>query len=412
MSERLREPNLPQTPAGEEDTHVGPDGFLPQVARTGGEVKKPTAEPIPAGPEFSPRDGDPDEKDGARLPQIPDQAAVAPPDLQDWEDTTLHHRVDEAEMMIHTQRSLLGMTGIFGHSLAGLVFIFIAGLLGFYLFNQVVLAIASIQAMPRVPQMISWGVFALLSILVGYGIIRFATMYIKLRRNRQLQLRGLDELQERIQIRWLVNTKTNQARTQLVQYLNEYPVRNVKDRQALEKLGFAAPDFQKMVSSRDDLLNPDRWSDPKQWFGSFQGDFQTTLDRIADQRIAYWARRAWVVSAASPNALVDTAAIMYFNFAMASDLCRIYHLRAGRLETMVLLSRVFFNSYLAGQLQGMEDMAADQITQLVQPHLPVTEVLLGKVFGKIGAKAGTATVNYLLIHRLGKHMKNLLRPLA
>ena len=114
----------------------------------------------------------------------------------------------------------------------------------------------------------------------------------------------------------------------------------------------------------------------------------------------------------SPNALADTGLTLYFSFAMLADLCTIYNLRAGRLGTMVLLSRVFFNSYLAGQLNEMEGWTADQIQHLVEPHLPASELVLGKLFSKIGAKASAGAVNYLLLSRLGKYGCRMLRPVS
>jgi hypothetical protein len=93
-------------------------------------------------------------------------------------------------------------------------------------------------------------------------------------------------------------------------------------------------------------------------------------------------------------------------------LCTIYNLRAGRLGTMVLLTRVFFNSYLAGQLNELESGVSDGIQQLVEPHLPASELVLGKVFSKIGAKASAGAVNYLLLTRLGKYGCRMLRPIT
>jgi len=103
---------------------------------------------------------------------------------------------------------------------------------------------------------------------------------------------------------------------------------------------------------------------------------------------------------------------LYMSFTMLADLCQIYNLRAGRLGTAVILTRVFFNSYLAGQMQDMESMTSDQIQNLVAPHFPASELLLAKVVGKVGAKAGTGTFNYFLLSRLGKYSCRMLRPVT
>jgi putative membrane protein len=133
---------------------------------------------------------------------------------------------------------------------------------------------------------------------------------------------------------------------------------------------------------------------------------------LAHARIRYWSKRAAFATAVSPNSLADTGLTMYFSFAMISDLCTIYNLRAGNLGTMVILSRVFLNSYAAGQINEFEGVASDQLQQLVEPHIPTSEVLLGKIFSKVGAKASAGAINYLLISRLGKYTLRLLRPVA
>jgi hypothetical protein len=95
---------------------------------------------------------------------------------------------------------------------------------------------------------------------------------------------------------------------------------------------------------------------------------------------------------------------------MVGDLCRIYHLRASRLATGVILVRVFTNSYLSGQFNEAEGWTADQISQLVEPHLPTSEIALGKIFGRLGAKASQGAINYLLLSRLGKYTMKTLQP--
>jgi hypothetical protein len=103
---------------------------------------------------------------------------------------------------------------------------------------------------------------------------------------------------------------------------------------------------------------------------------------------------------------------LYFSFTLLADLCQIYNLRAGRLGTAVLLARVFFNAYLAGQIQEMEHMTAEQIQNLVAPHIPTSELLLAKVLGKVGAKASAGVINYFLLSRLGKYASRMLRPVT
>ena len=70
------------------------------------------------------------------------------------------------------------------------------------------------------------------------------------------------------------------------------------------------------------------------------------------------------MTAVAPNAVVDSGATLFYTFSMLTDLCQVYNLRAGRTGTAVLLGRVFFNAYLAGQGTEWEKLAEDQYDQL------------------------------------------------
>ena len=102
---------------------------------------------------------------------------------------------------------------------------------------------------------------------------------------------------------------------------------------------------------------------------------------------------------------------------MLSDLCRVYNLRAGRAGTAVLLGRVFFNAYLAGQGTEWEKLAEDQYDQLFAEAMNVVGVgvssnMVGKLLGKVGAKATTGYLNRILLIRLGRYSSRLLRPVT
>ena len=99
-------------------------------------------------------------------------------------------------------------------------------------------------------------------------------------------------------------------------------------------------------------------------------------------------------------------------YAVAED-----NLRAGRTGTAVLMGRVFFNAYLAGQGTEWEKLAEDQYDQLFAEAMNVVGVgvssnVVGKLLGKVGAKATTGYLNRILLVRLGRYATRLLRPVA
>jgi uncharacterized membrane protein YcjF (UPF0283 family) len=51
----------------------------------------------------------------------------------------------------------------------------------------------------------------------------------------------------------------------------------------------------------------------------------------------------FVFTAASPRGSLDTLAVLMVSYRRIGDLCGIYHVRAGRWETALILSRVLVN---------------------------------------------------------------------
>jgi putative membrane protein len=360
---------------------------------------------------FEPRPGDIDDGE-ARLRQAPTTLAAPKPGDVPRELTPLDEELRRAAELMASEPTVFGLPSILGHPLVGLVMLAAGGLLGLFMFNQVASAVTAVNTLPESIRWAGWGFFGLLTLAVAYALLRLTILYIRLRRNKQLRLKGLEELEKRTHLRWLINAKRHEAYTQLEAYVREYPAETDRERKRLAGVGLAGEDLYALTQARQKLLDRDRWSDSATWFDGFRDSFQSKLDEAAARRVSYWARRTAFATAVSPNALADTGLSLYFSFALLADLCTIYNLRAGRLGTMVILTRVFFNSYLAGQLNEMEGWTADQIQQLVEPHLPTSELVLGKVFSKLGAKASAGAVNYLLLSRLGKYGCRMLRPVS
>ena len=200
-------------------------------------------------------------------------------------------------------------------------------------------------------------------------------------------------------------------------YLRTFPMNTEKERKTLRGIGLDDEAQARMAVVRTELLDPDRFASTEQWFARFRDGFQSELDVAAEKRIKYWASRIWVVTAVAPNAVVDSGATLFYTFSLLTDLCQVYNLRAGRTGTAVLLGRVFFNAYLAGQGTEWEKIAEDQYDQLFHEAMNVVGVgvssnMIGKLLGKIGAKATTGYLNRVLLIRLGRYSSRLLRPVT
>jgi hypothetical protein len=316
----------------------------------------------------------------------------------------------EAEELLACTPTMFGLPAVLAHPLTGAALLVISCVLGLFVFSQATSTLAHLETLPEYLRYPGWAALALLTLAVVYAGLRLAVFYFRLRRNIPVSLRGLAELSRRTRLRWLARTKTLEARQQLEEYMRTFPLDTPRDVKALKHLGLTDERQTRLRTAREGLLDTNRLSVSGEWFDRFGTAFQRQLDEMASERVSYWATRTAVVTALSPNTLADTLATSYFSFRMLADLCRIYNLRAGRIGTMVLLTRVFFNAYLAGQINEMQGMTEQAIESLYGPTGPLYEMAAVKVVGKVTTSAAAGALNYFLLSRLGRYSCSLLQP--
>lgn len=364
----------------------------------------------------------PGETELGRPPQVPaDLSPLSPEDLAKLkllDEEQAARDLAEAEVLLASDPTGLGWLGWFGTPLVFAALLGMAGVFGIVFFNQAAGLIRELNAIESVAwRYVGFGGLALFGFCVLYAFFRFLFIYFRMSANRQLRIKGIEELSKRTRLRWLAAAKTAEARGQIESYLKTFPMTGEKERRTLRGIGITDEAQARLAVVRTELLDPDKFASTEQWFERFRVAFQSELDAAAEARIKYWGSRIWVVTAVAPNAMVDSGATLFYTFSMLTDLCQIYNLRAGRTGTAVLLSRVFFNAYLAGQSTEWEKLAEDQYDQLFGEAMNVVGVgmssnVVGKLLGKVGAKATTGYLNRLLLIRLGRYSARLLRPVA
>ncbi len=363
----------------------------------------------------------PGETELGRPPQVPiDLAPLSPEDvakLKALDEEQAAKDLAEAELLLASDPTGLGWLGWFGTPLVFAFLLGTAGVFGIFFFNQTFTLVATLRQQPEWAQYVGFIGLGLFAFCVLFAFFRFLFIYFRMRENRQLRIKGIEELSKRTRLRWLAAAKSAEAREQVEAYLKTFPMSTEKERKLLRSLGINDEMMTRLAAVRVELLDHDKFSSTQQWFERFRVGFQSELDAAAESRIRYWGSRIWVVTAVAPNAVVDSGATLFYTFSMLSDLCQIYNLRAGRTGTAVLLSRVFFNAYLAGQGTEWEKIAEDQYDQLFGEAMNVVGMgvssnVVGKMLGKIGAKATTGYLNRVLLIRLGRYSARLLRPVA
>lgn len=322
-----------------------------------------------------------------------------------------------ADGLVESDPTGLSWLGWFASPLAYALAFGTIGVFGVFAFNQSLQLIDTLAHQPVWAQWVGYtglGVFAA-CILIAIG--RLFVLYLRLRENRQLRVKGLRELNNRSDLRALAVQKSAEARQRIERYMNEFPLGTERERRALAKLGLSDEAQQRLADVRAALCDRDKFGTTDQWFAKFRDEFQSVIDAAAEARVRYWSNRAWVVTAVAPNALIDSGATLFYTFSMLADLCTLYNLRAGRAGTAVLMGRTMLNAYVAGQGPEWEKIAEEQYNEMFQAALHsvgigISANVVGKVVGKVGAKVTTGYLNGLLMSRLGKYAARLLRPVT
>lgn len=349
---------------------------------------------------------------GVPLAEAAEVRVLSESELAELQDAEERLAMDEARRTLaQLDRQYRGFqlpTFLRGPLVAGIAAI--TGLFGLMLISQITVTIGQVNQLPLWWQIPIYLGLAACAALVLYSLIRLLGLLVRLRANRRIVLGALRELQERRNIHAirLARHHLEEAQSRVKKYLREYPLEDSHEPQ-LQTAGLTMEDIVGLRRERTRLLDPERDPGPEPWLDDFRASFQSVLDRAAGRKVAAASRHVGLLTAAAPNSLFDIGIALYSGFGMVGDLCVLYHLRASRFETTVILGRVIVNAYIAGNLQALTDSGG----QLVAEQLKGTVGnLLAKTVGFVAARAAEGTANGFMIHRLGQATRKLLQPVS
>lgn len=279
------------------------------------------------------------------------------------------------------------------------ILVFAGAMLVLLVLNQ---SIAFIDHLAQSPAWVQWvGLSALIGALgaiIG-SLWSLATRYLHLKQTPALWL-------NRQQLRELVRTDTSEAKLRLEKFLREFPIDRDPPRK-WKRLGYTIESLQSLADARADLLNP-RHGHTHKWLDELNDSFLARLDSVAQQRVAHYAKRVGIKTALSPKGFLDSTIVVVNSYLLLTDLCDLYNVRAGRMGTLRLLTRIGFNTAIAGNLDQPTEMLEQELRDSVQDW---TATLTAQAIGTIVAKFAEGGTNALLIYRLGKAAMRELRPL-
>lgn len=373
---------------------------------------KPGArEPVP-----QPGDGRREHDPGLGIPDPSPEAARA----LTAEETEAYRREHEEQLQAEYRRRLREVErAMSGFRLPaplkaalGSILLAAAALLGLLIVTQSVSFANELLSLPPAARYTAAGAMLVLVLILLYFIGRMLGLYVRLKRNRQINLRAVRVVAERRQMQAAAEQRKGEARKMLRDYLRTHPL-GKKDNAVWLAMGFTPEEMESLTTVRQRLLDESAGISTDQWLDEFESHFQSVLDRRAAGRVQAMAVRAGVGTATAPNAMIDQIIVTYTLTALVGDLMRIYNLRPAFGQTAVLLSQGIIQIYVSGQLETATEAAADSLHEALAEWagLSGAAVLGSAALKAVGARTAEGGLNWLLVRRLGRQTVRMLQPI-
>jgi hypothetical protein len=266
---------------------------------------------------------------------------------------------------------------------------------GLFAFAQTITLLGQIAVLQPVPRRLSYLAVSLLLAGILFGAVRLLIAYARLRLTQKITLRGIDILNERVQLRQLVADETEQAFQVVLAHLDEY----YKKPHELNRIGFNAEQAAELLKSRLNLIKLVNRIGPGDWLKLFRQDFQSIVDQAADACIKRHALGVGVKVAGLPIALVETAVVLHGGFTMIGELCEIYRLRPGASRTLIVTGWVAIQGLIAGRVDEWTGNEAESWKHQFDQHFAASEAVVSSAH-EVGAETihGAAGA---VIHTMG-----------
>ncbi|TWU46485.1 YcjF family protein [Rubripirellula reticaptiva] len=356
------------------------------------------------------------ESSGPRVVKQKD-ALLGVPDIRGVrlaEGETLFDPVDEdSEMLGELESSVDPSTLIarlkrFNWMVVSFLIIIVAAFLLFAL-SQTATLMREIGYLPFPGNWIGFVSLGVLWLAIGVATWQLVSGFARLKKTPGVSLSALKVMQERAESRKWHRENEKVAETAVREFLRLYPTdRNQK--KLLENGGFGrdsitVDDFFERIEQQLRIDN----GLPDQWLEEVRSQIVSPMEDAASRIIKRVSLQVGAATAISPRGSVDSLIVMAQSYHLVNELCQLYGVRPGGLETCYILGQ----SFLSVAIAAGGDQAADKVEEQLRETLQHTlGVAAGAVAAKVGARIGEGTVNAMFVRRIGNRLKAHLCPIA
>lgn len=278
-----------------------------------------------------------------------------------------------------------------------------------FAFSQTASLASEIGALPEPMSWVGFGALATLWLAIGVATCQLAATLLRLKRTPSVSLKGLGVLRQRADNRKQAANDLKTAELHIREFLRNYP-RDEKQIRLLRSVGLS----QKTVSTEDLLNSIDKQLQiddgvPDQWLETVRARIVLPLDEAATKLIQRTALQVGAATAISPRGSVDALIVLAHSYQMVNDMCRLYGVRPGWLETGFILGQSAVAAALAAGGDQAADMLEERIRQALQDLLGIAA---GAIAAKIGTRVAEGTANAMFVRRIGMNLQAYVCPLS
>ena len=389
-----------------EDTEINipihdPDENTPsEPQKTSIPIGKPVKDPsfVPEDTEINIPIHDPDENtpSGPQKTSIPIGKPVKDPSFVS-EDT---------EINISTPQWPISQSPILWASLIVFLSVFLLIIL-----SELLQFFQSVQAAPFFLQIPAYlCIFTLLAAL-SWSFIKLVIAYRQLRKNPQVRLDQIRDGLNRKIIREQIDKKISKGFETLQMIVKEYPIRDKMQIDLLKKSGMISGEIDTFKSNINFLLGKN-FVGKEKWIEDCDQLFVKVIDDCAKSLVKTYATQVALKTAIIPYGFLDAFTVAVNSVYMVEDLCRLYFVRGGKLQSFLLALKVLFNVFIAAKIEDKIDTATQGFTDSL---LESCQVSFGELFSKGAAvvlkRATEGAINGFLFYRIGIATISMLRPI-
>lgn len=247
-------------------------------------------------------------------------------------------------------------------------------------------------------------------VLLSFGgkfVWRYGRLRVSPRLNRPLD----EDLQERERARQQLRTeRVAEARQTLTRFLTAYPLRPV-DLAELSKRSLEPMALDALRAAQHSLTGSSAPKDDREWLRRFEHEFLGPLDHAAGQQTWRHMQAVGLFTATASRGALDALAVLVVSYKLVEDLCTIYHVRAGRWGTAVILAHIVVNLVTASQLDTVADTVESSFDDWLHSTVETGAATVAGIAGRLFGKAAEGSANALLLRRLSVRTQAYLRPL-